>query len=197
MFGDSDAGDFASGYSYLPRPGSANTAPGDSWAAGVGWTGTVVPVSASSTILTFTGGSSASNSYYSNNDIGIPSPFQLNRINFTFTANGGALSNMVLSGNALEFLNDGLTSPVLNLAGSGSLLLINNNVTLSNDLTVTGSAAIAPQGAFAGVVSGTGALIKTGSNILTLSGANTFSGGTLLSEGTLNLNNSQALGAGR
>jgi autotransporter-associated beta strand protein len=186
------------------RTTSNTSGTADQWSAGTNWDAT--PVSASDTTLTFGNGASlaAGATIFSNNDIA--ADFQLNRLNFTYAGPGsGAAQAVTISGNRLEFINNGVTAPILNVSATGTAfpnvaptLTIANDLVLTNDLNA--NVAVNNSVTLNGLISGGGALKKNSvfgqGGTLTLSGANTYTGGTMLSAGTLILNNSSAIGTG-
>ncbi len=76
-------------------------------------------------------------------------------------------------------MNLGGAETVASLAGSGSVALGANTLTIGGAATTT----------FSGILSGSGGLTHSGTGSLTLSGANTYSGTTTVSGGTLRMTN--------
>ncbi len=70
----------------------------------------------------------------------------------------------------------GYNGSIGSLAGSGTVNLNVNTLTVGNDNTST---------TFSGIIANAGSLIKTGSGTLTLAGTSTYSGTTAISNGTL------------
>lgn len=166
-------GHFAQAAEYTYTRSTNNTSgTADLWSAGTNWTAT--PIGASDTILTLTGTLAASGTAFTSNDIA--GNFQLNRLNFTYAGPAsGTIPNVTLSGNTLELVNDGATTPVLSIVPTGTVL---------PTLTIN-----APLSAASGFT-------KEGAGTLILAGANTGLGGALaVSAGTLRAAISSALGS--
>ncbi|WP_247871514.1 autotransporter-associated beta strand repeat-containing protein, partial [Azospirillum sp. TSH7] len=99
----------------------------------------------------------------------------------TLTTNGGigdSSAVTVASGATLELSG---AETIGSLAGSGSVTLGGNTLSVGGDNTST---------SFDGIVSGTGGLSKSGTGTLTLTGTNSYTGATTVSAGTLELNSS-------
>ena len=194
---------FAQGTTYTYNRSASGT---DQWSTGGNWDAT--PVSAANTTLTIgipAAQLAAGSTIFTNNDFA--GDFMLNRLNFTYgSASLSPRPVVTISGNRLEFVSDGATTPVLNIDPSGvpdSILVISNPLLLTNNLTIINmSDSLSPSANLSGVISGGGSLSNTSFGTLTLSGANTYSGGTILSGGTLFINNggsggtSSAIGTG-
>jgi fibronectin-binding autotransporter adhesin len=155
----------------------------DNWSTAGNWNSNGVPVSAATTGLDFTGSAATSN-----NDLGT---FQLNLLQFDVAA------DLTLSGNDLDFVSTGTTTPVLT-QNKGFAVTINNNLTLTNNLTVNlaGSGNINLNG----VLSGAGSLTISGNHaayttVLANSG-NSYGGDTIVTGGTLQLGADNALTSG-
>ncbi|MEY3895096.1 MAG: hypothetical protein RLZZ214_615, partial [Verrucomicrobiota bacterium] len=138
----------------------------DPWSAGTNWD--AIPLSASTTTLTLTGGPLASAvAVVSNNDNA--GNFQLNLLNFTGIGPTSATTTptFTVSGNTLEFVNDGTTTPLLHIEPTGT---------------------VKPFFTISAIIAGSTGLTKDGSGTITFSGANTFSGGLSITGGELRLN---------
>jgi autotransporter-associated beta strand protein len=178
------------------RATSNSSATADQWSAATNWNAT--PPSATDTTLTFGLSTTllpAGATLFTNNNIA--GDFKLNRLNFTYSSTSlSPRPQVAISGNRLEFVNDGATAPLLNISPDGvptPILTISNPILLTNDLTVNGTPGSDTN--LAGIVSGPGKLTKTNTGNLTLSGANTYSGGTTLSAPSfVFLNNSGSAG---
>jgi autotransporter-associated beta strand protein len=153
------------------------------WSLAANWQSNLVPVSAASTSLDFTGTAATSN-----NDLGT---FVLNLMQFDVTA------ALTMSGDDLNFVSNGNTLPALT-QNSASSITINNNVALSSNFTVNLTAGGNVN--LAGVVSGAGSLTITGSqsNYTTIlsNSANSYTGNTTITGGTLQLGANNALTSG-
>jgi autotransporter-associated beta strand protein len=115
----------------------------DEWGAGTNWDSP--PVSASGTSLVF-GGSSAAGTLAAGvaivSDNNIAGPFQLNNLAATYTGpSSGTVPTVTISGNPLQFMDDGATSPVLSVTSNrgGSGTTSKPTVTISNQLLVGSS----------------------------------------------------------
>src|SRR5579871_5032226 len=150
------------------------------WSTRGNWKSNGVPVSASTTGLDFTDSAATSN-----NDLGT---FQLNLLQFDVAA------DLTLSGNDLNFVSKGATTPVL-MQNTGFAVTINNNLVLTNNLTVNlaGSGNINLNG----VLSGAGSLTISGSHAayttVLANSNNSYGGGTVVTGGTLQLGINNAL----
>lgn len=130
----------------------------ENFSDGPGWSST--PVSASDTILTYSGTLGAGATVFSNNDVGT---FSLNRLNMNYSNSG---TSVTLTGDPLDFKVNGATNPYF-YRGSGPQLFVQNNLVLSGDLVV----------------------FSANSNALTLNGAITGTAGiTFSSTDTQNMN---------
>ena len=174
----------AANYTYtIPASGT------DQWASGTNWGGGTAPASSSTTTLIFTGSQAAGATADSNNDIG--GTFQLNKLTFSGTGPGSGTAPVFnITGNALEFLNNGVTGPKIALSGTGTIktaVNITNDLILTNNLAVTLATNLT--GNLSGVISGSGKISKsTGTSTLVLSNtANSFSGGVALTNGFLSV----------
>lgn len=179
----------------------AFTTGSDNWSTDTKWN--AAPVSGTDTSLVFTlqaTGNSQTQTTGSVNDIA--SPFQLNSMTFNSNpsaGNGSLIVALNLSGNALDFVSNGPTTPVINLNGNrtnGQPVQFNvaNNVTLGAGSLFTGNGTAAFN--FNGIISGSSGFTKSGTSTLTLSNAsNDFTGGVTLSAGGLALTNTAALGS--
>jgi len=134
------------------------------WSSGTNWS--AVPVSASTTTLTFGNGTSLASavSLTSNNNITSP-PFRLNALNFTYAGPGSGIApSLLIQGNQLEFISNGGTTPTFTLAPTGTLkptMTITNNVLVTNDLAISNSVLLFTQGVF----SGSGTITKSGTGL--------------------------------
>jgi autotransporter-associated beta strand protein len=154
-----------------------NTATGN-WNTPGNWLPVAIPVSGSTTALTFGGNAS----YTATNNIG--ANFQLNSLSLTNTA-----GRVTIAGSSLNFVSNGGATPTISHTTVGTeATTISSDVVLSNDLGIsaTGSSSF-DWLTFSGVVSGAGKLsITTGGGnyfvILSNSG-NSYSGGTTVSGG--------------
>ena len=167
---------------------STSTAP-DEWSTGTNWT--AAPVSATTTELTFTLANTTAVTVYTNNDItgtGANGNFLLNILDLAGTGSTTGTSTVNISGNALEFAQNGTVNPVVNLTaakGTGGATSLGynvaNNLVLDANTTFQGS-GIGPF-TFNGNISGTGAITKTGNSALVFNGTNTF--GALTANGAI------------
>ena len=177
----------AASYTYSNTTGGSTN-----WNAGTNWN--AIPVSGTDTSLVLTGTLAAATTITANDDIS--GNFKLNNLKLSYTTNTvGASPVVTISGNTLEFANNGATAPVLqNLAVTGTTgggkatLVISNNIQLDNDLTLSMGGG---GNTLSGVISGGGGLnmVDTsafnGTGLLTLSNANTYTGATTVSHGTM------------
>ncbi len=166
-----------------------NTTTGN-WNTAGNWLPAAIPVSGSSTALTFGGNAS----YTATNNIG--AGFQLNKLTLTNT-----VGRVTIAGSSLDFVSTGGTTPTISHTTVGT-----EAATISADLILTNDLGISATGSssfdwltLSGVVSGTGKLsVATGGGnyfvILSNSG-NSYSGGTTVSGG-LKTAASGALGSG-
>lgn len=181
----------AAAYAYTGVAGNTSGT-ATQWSAGTNWSS--IPVSATDTALNFSGALAAGVTHFTNNDIA--GDLKLNVLNFTDSGPASGIApTFTISGNRLEFISNGVATPVLNIAATGTVspvLTISNNLLLTNNLSITQSSAAT----LSGVISGAGSLTKTLGGALTLSGANTYSGGTTLGGGTILVGNNSALGTG-
>jgi fibronectin-binding autotransporter adhesin len=185
----------ATQYIYTPNNGTSDT-----WSTGSDWSGSVAPVSAATTQLTFvqTNTTVQANSLTNTNtnDIASP-PFQLNIMDLQGTGPASGLGSITIAGNQLSFVSNGATTPVINLNAlngtAGLTYTVQNNLALTNNTTFTGNGTAAFN--FSGILSGAGTLTKSGTSTLTLSGANTFTGATTINAGILSINSIQNAGS--
>lgn len=183
----------AATYTY-GRTASNTSDTADLWTLGTSWS-PAGPVSGTDTTLTLTGSVSAGATIFTDNDIA--GDFKLNQLNFTYAKSSGGGSTapqVTISGNRLEFISNGTTTPVLNVAATGTakpLLTIKNDLLLTNNLSVTASS----DAVLSGTITGAGSLTKTSGGIVTLSGANTYSGGTFFGGVTGSAAGTLALGS--
>ncbi len=102
---------------------------------------------------------------------------------------------ITVTGNALTFVNNGTTDPVVNLNAnsSGAPVLYNvaNNISLGNSVTFQGAGTAAFN--FSGNFSGANGITKKGTSTLLLSGTNSYGGLTTISGGTLRATQTSAL----
>jgi autotransporter-associated beta strand protein len=175
-------------YTYSRTTGNtAGTA--DNWSTGAAWDST--PISATDTTLTFTGSLSAATTIFTNNDIatGGPNNFVLNQLNFTYSSavSGSALT---ISGNPLQFVSNGATTPTINISPGGASLpslTINNNLVFTDNTTLLANSAAT----LGGSISGAGNLTKSGAGTLTFNATGTpssYSGDLAITNGTIALN---------
>lgn len=137
-------------YTYTGISGS------EDWSTGASWDAT--PVSASDTILTFDGTISENDSVTSNNDVA--DPFTLNRMNINYE--GGNTTTFNLTGGALNFVNNGGTTPVISIRpSSGPVINIANDLTLSDQVNITSNNTSVN---INGQISGSGLLNLIGNN---------------------------------
>ena len=177
---------------YTYTPSNSGT---DLWSGATHWSS--LPVSATNTELTFVGNNSThlSNGLANTNTDDINGDILVEHSGPPGDRPNGSNTPAVInvnssgSNNYLNFVNNALTAPVVNLnAGAGTSSLtynVNSNITLANDTTFQGSGSAIFN--FNGIISGGGALIKAGASTLTLTGANTYSGATTINGGTLQL----------
>lgn len=185
--------DVATTYTYN-RTAANTSGTADQWSAGTNWS--AVPVGASDTTLTFgTGPLISTATIFTNNDIA--GDFKLNILNFTYAGPAsGTPPTVTVSGNRLEFISNGATTPTLNLNATGTIrptLTISNDILLTNNLSITG---VSTNTTLSGTISGSSTITNTSTGITTLSGANTYTGGTTQSAGTLALGSSSAVSGG-
>lgn len=167
------------------------------WSSGTDWS--QIPVSASDTILTYSGSLADGATLTSNNDVS--DPFQLNRLNFSYDGPGtGTAPVITFTGGALNFVADGSTSPVFSIRPGGSVqpnLTVNNNVILSDDINISTDTNVT----FNGQISGAFNINLTGSAgdnaIITLTNtSNNWSGNTrIYTNGTVGGTRALTLGA--
>jgi len=116
----------------------------------------------------------------------------------TTTITAGTLrldsSNVIASTSALNVgaggtfeLNWSVNQTLGSLAGSGSVNIRGNTLTVGDSTSTTFSGVLSDSGSY-------GTLVKQGSGTLTLSGANTYTGPTTINAGALVVANSSALG---
>jgi len=167
----------------------------DQWSAGTNWDAT--PTSGTTTQLVFGGAGPASLAagvtVFTNDDIA--GNFQLNVLNFTYAGpTSGAAPTVTISGNSLEFVSNGATTPTMSIAAGGTvkpLLTISNNVVLTNNLDITATT----NGTLSGIISGGSSLTKDGVGTLTLSnGSNSWTGGLVIKQGILSVSSASTSG---
>ncbi len=93
-------------------------------------------------------------------------------------------SELILAGNAIQFVADGATAPEIQNTGAAPVL-INAPVLLGVDLSCGGAGSGTVT--LAGGVSGTGGLVKSGPGILALTGSAAYTGNTTVNGGALQL----------
>jgi fibronectin-binding autotransporter adhesin len=180
----------AATYTYTPTNSAT-----ESWSSGANWS--AVPASASDTILTFMGANSTvlPNSTANSNNNDVANPFNLNVLNLQGTGPASGAGNVTIGGTALRFVNNGSSTPVMNLnalAGTAGLTnTITAPITLATNITVTGDGTAAF--VLGGAITGSGAITKYGASTLQLNGdsSSTFSGPINLRGGTLTINGSR------
>ena len=186
---------WAAKFTYTP----ANTAT-DVWSAGTDWD--VTPVSAATTQLTFVGanGTVLANGLANINTNGSATPFSLNILDLQGTgpATGGASVTINSSSAALNFIANGATNPVVNLAAlagaSGLTYNVGSNLTFANNVIFQGAGTAAFN--FTGNLSttGTATFTKNGASNLTLTGTTTLgTGNTIFNGGTTTITGSGSL----
>lgn len=166
------------------------------WSTAANWNVTPPVGGSATTVLQFN--NSGSSFYDALNDLA--GTFQLNGLLLNSTSSRVS----IISGNALNFTQDGASNnPVLNQNGS-SAFVINNNFSVTDPLTIggTGTGTVVLNGAITntggitvsntgfsvyqgGIISGTGALTKSGAGTLYLFGANSFTGNVNINNGTI------------
>ena len=107
---------------------------------------------------------------------------------FTDKSKGGK-ATITLNGNGVLdiTLHNAPGVTIGSLAGSGSVLLAANTLTIgSNNQSTT----------FSGVIQGSGGVTKIGTGTLTLNGANTYTGSTTVTAGVLAMSNKRGSGTG-
>lgn len=181
----------AASYTYS-RTASNTVGTPDQWSAGTNWS--LTPVSGTDTALSFNGVLPSTATIFTNNNIA--GDFKLNQLSFIPSGPAtGTAPTYAISGNRLEFISNGVTTPVLNIAATGvqsPVLTVSNDLLLTNNLSIAQSSTAT----LSGVISGGGSLTKTLGGVLTLSNANTYSGGTTLSAGTIGAGSDSALSTG-
>ncbi len=170
------------------RSASNTSGTADQWSAGTNWDAT--PTSGTNTQLVFGGAGptalAAGATIFTNNNIA--GNFQLNIFDFTYSGPAsGVQPTVTVSGNPLQFVSNGATTPTMNLNGTGTvkpLLTVSNNIVLTNNLSITGSS----DGILSGVISGAGNLTKTGTGVTTFSNTgSTYTGQLTVQAGTLKI----------
>jgi len=157
---------------------SSNTTGTYSWAAGTGWS--AVPVSAADTTLVFSGVAFGAQTITSNNHIA--GTFQLNRLDANVLT-GSSTGNLVITGNTLEFINNGATTPTMVFRGAGTKLF-QTNIILTNNTTITTTNGQNAHTFDTGIISGAGRLTNAGGDLRMFS-QNTYSGGTIIDSGSI------------
>ncbi len=176
-------------------PGYLWTAPAGtlSWSGSANWLNGSVPVSYSGTRIEFlTGITPGAVTITSSNDL--PGTFTLNRLSLGGTISTGT-TTMQITGNPLQFLQQGASLPSVDLAASNA----NFNYIVSNNAALAATLVFNTSGSgrfiFSGSLSGTGGVTRNGSNgTLILSGSNSYSGPTTITAGTLQIGNDGATG---
>jgi autotransporter-associated beta strand protein len=156
-----------------------------SWDNTTNWAGGTVPVSATNTqlVFTFSGGGNLSQ-----NNLGT---FTLNQL--TFGTNN--VTNRAVTGNTLNFTNDGTTNPSIIMQGSQQAL-IDNAISLTDVALLLTNASGGAVLTFDGLISGNGSLnLNTGVWVLSRT-TSTFSGGITLTNGSLVLTGNSTGAAG-
>ncbi len=184
---------------YTYTNSSANAT--DQWGAGTNWS--AAPVSASDTQLTFISPNTTvfgdGLTINANNDnVGT---FQLNSLTLQGTQSTTTNSTFNITGNALQFVSNNATTPVLNLnalsPNAGRLTYnISNNVAFANNTLITGNGSAVLN--LTGTLSGTGSITKTGTSKVFLGNSTAsnnlnnkflYSGDINVNGGTLGTNN--------
>lgn len=163
-------------YTYS-RTTSNTSGTADQWSAGTSWSGT--PISASTTTLTFNGSLAAGTTVFTNNDIA--GNFQVNQLNILHAGPGsGSAPSFTISGNPLQFINDGATAPNLTVTTTGTIkpvVTISNNLVLTNATNIVTNSNAALTGLITGATFnkfGGGNLTVTGGTLATPSSVTTF-----------------------
>lgn len=161
---------------------------GGNWSVGTNWSGGVVPASAATTALSFTGGG-----YTATNDVATQ-PFVLNSLTSTAT------SATTIAGGTLSFSG---TSPAIRNNGSGNLTISSAvNFAASTTIAGTGSASVFLTGPLSTSGGSFGAVMDSGTTTVGFSGGGTLDGfvvsrgRTDITGGTYTLNNATNPGAG-
>lgn len=153
------------------------------WAAGTNWDS--IPASASTTTLTFGNAAAlaAGTNIIANNNFG--GNFLLNKLNQTYAGpSSGANPLLTISGNPLEFVSDGGTTPTLAIGPTGTIrtsTIISNDLVLTNNLRIS-QASTSQAATLSGLISGPGNLNKGGTGNVTLSNPSSSFNGTLVIE---------------
>jgi autotransporter-associated beta strand protein len=180
------AAPFAGAANYTYTSAVSNT-PGSptEWSTGTGWN--AVPLSNAATKLIFGNGTALTTgqTLFTDNDLSPGGVFQLNALNFTYAgSNSGTPPVLTITGNALEFVNNGATAPTISLTPTGTIkpvLVLNNDLQLTNSVAVT----VGTDAAFDGAISGTGGLSFSGAGTVAIDNTNnTFTGGLTVGSGT-------------
>ena len=163
--------------------GNADLSDSAKWAAANG----AVPVNgATDAVVTFLAAQAAGSTLTVTNNL--EGTLVLNRLNFTNSNSSGTAPIFNLTGNALNFVANGVTAPVLSLNPTGTTaasrpkIVISNDITLDNDLTLSQSNA-SVSATLSGVIDGIGGLQKTsGTGSVTISNSsNSFTGPVVIS----------------
>ena len=148
-------------YTYNTTSGT----PTENWSTGTGWSGT--PLSASDTTLTFispnTTNFATGAAPISNNDNA--GSFQLNSLNLQGTDPTSGTATLTIQGGTLQFVNNGLTGPTVNLNALSSPTTdltynVSSAINLANNTTFGGAGTATFN--VSGAITGSGNLIKTG-----------------------------------
>ncbi len=150
------------------------------WTTGANWQeGIPALSSAHGAVEFFTGQTLAAGTITASNDNA--GTFQLAALRLAGTGPASGASTVVLNGNGLNLIGEGIPTSIMldAAAGAGGLTYaLSNALALSDSTSVqgTGTASFV----LGGPVTGAGGLVKSGTADLTLSGANTFGGGITL-----------------
>lgn len=174
----------ATNYAYNRTTSNTAGSPTE-WNTGTGWN--AVPVSNAATTLIFGNGAAlvSGATLFTDNNLGTAGVFRLNSLRFTYA--GPSFSTvpvLTVTGNALEFVNNGAIAPTISLTPTGTIkpvLVLNNDLHLTNDVAVT----VGTDATFGGAISGAAGLSFSGTGTVTLDNINnTFTGGLTVGSGT-------------
>lgn len=170
---------------FYTRTVSNTAATPTEWSAGTNWNG--IPAGNAATILVFGNGTAlaAGTTLFTDNNLGTAGVFGLNALRFQYAGpTSGTAPVLTITGNALEFVNNGAIAPTLLLAPTGPVkpvLVLNNDLHLTNDVTAT----VTTDATFGGAISGAAGLSFSGAGTVTLDNINnTFTGGLTIGSGT-------------